>query len=368
MADRVIIHAGFHKSGTTALQHAFDLNKKTLKEHRVIYPLNAGRAHHRAAWGLTERVWGWRNNGGKQVPIKAWDALIRQIKQAPGTVLISSEFFTEAKEHHIAKARKDLGKLPVTLVFTVRPFAKILASSYQQFLKYGIKMRFEPWLEKVFTEKSESKVTPTFWDRVQVDEVVGRWAKHFGSENVIVVLADESKPEFIFEEFAKILGVPSEVLPIPEIGGNRSMTLEETELLYLINKIYDRSGGWEQYRALVRDGYVRFLADHTQADPKAERLRTPKWAVDKAREINHHHFVRLKEMKIEIRGNLDGFVDTPVLTGEYLAPEKITMELAAQFLASYDYSIIRHVPRHVLISEVKRRFKVSTKRFLKGVR
>ncbi len=368
MADRVIIHAGFHKSGTTALQHAFDLNKKTLKEHRVIYPLNAGRAHHRAAWGLTERVWGWRNNGGKQVPIKAWDALIRQIKQAPGTVLISSEFFTEAKEHHIAKARKDLGKLPVILVFTVRPFAKILASSYQQFLKYGIKMRFEPWLEKVFTEKSESKVTPTFWDRVQVDEVVGRWAKHFGSENVIVVLADESKPEFIFEEFAKILGVPSEVLPIPEIGGNRSMTLEETELLYLINNIYDRSGGWEQYRALVRDGYVRFLADHTQADPKAERLRTPKWAVDKAREINHHHFARLKEMKVEIRGNPDGFVDAPVLTGEYLAPEKITMELAAQFLASYDYSIIRHVPRHVLISEVKRRLKVSMKRFLEGVR
>ncbi len=368
MADRVIIHAGFHKSGTTALQHAFDLNKKTLKEHRVIYPLNAGRAHHRAAWGLTERVWGWRNNGGKQVRMRAWDALIRQIKQAPGTVLISSEFFTEAKEHHIAKARKDLGKLPVILVFTVRPFAKILASSYQQFLKYGIKMRFEPWLEKVFTEKSESKVTPTFWDRVQVDEVVGRWAKHFGSENVIVVLADESKPEFIFEEFAKILGVPSEVLPIPEIGGNRSMTLEETELLYLINNIYDRSGGWEQYRALVRDGYVRFLADHTQADPKAERLRTPKWAVDKAREINHHHFARLKEMKVEIRGNPDGFVDAPVLTGEYLAPEKITMELAAQFLASYDYSIIRHVPRHVLISEVKRRLKVSMKRFLEGVR
>jgi hypothetical protein len=368
VADRVIIHAGFHKSGTTALQHAFDLNKNSLKEHGVYYPLNAGRAHHRAAWGLTERVWGWRTNGGKLVPIKAWKALVQQIKKSPGTVLISSEFFTEAKDHHIAQARKDLGNLPVTLVFTVRPFAKILASSYQQFLKYGIKMRFEPWLEKVFAEKSESKVTPTFWNRTQVDEVVGRWAKHFGSENVIVILADESKPEFIFEEFAEILKVPSSILPIPEIGGNRSMTLEETELLYLINKIYDRSGGWEQYRALVRDGYVRFLADHTQADPKAERLRTPQWAVDRAREINHLHFHKLQEMNVEIRGNLEGFVEAPVLTGDYAAPEKITMELAAQFLASYDYSIIRHVPRQVLASEVKRRLKVSTKRFLKGVR
>ena len=368
MAERVVLHAGFHKSGTTALQHAFDDNKRKLKKHGVSYPLNAGRAHHRAAWGLTERVWGWRNNGGKLVPIKAWDALMQQVKKNSGTVLISSEFFTEAKDHHVAKARKDLGDLPVTLVFTVRPFAKILASSYQQFVKYGVRIRFEPWLEEVFAKKDESKVTPTFWNRVQLDEVVERWAKYFGAENVVVLLADESKPEFIFTEFAKILGVPPEVLPIPEIGGNRSMTLEETELLYLINNIYDRSGGWEQYRALIRDGYVRYLADHTKADPKAERLRTPEWAVKEARTLNRRHFDRLAELKIDISGEFEGFIDAPVLTGPYQAPEKITMELAAQFLASYDYSIIRHVPRHILLKEVRRRFRVSTKRFLKGVR
>jgi hypothetical protein len=368
VAERIVLHAGFHKSGTTALQHAFDGNKRALKKHGVIYPLNAGRAHHRAAWGLTERIWGWKNNGGKLIPIKAWNALVQQVKKNPGTVLISSEFFTEAQDHHIARAKRDLGNTPITIVFTVRPFAKILASSYQQFVKYGVKIRFEPWLEEMFSKKSESKVTPTFWNRVQVDEVVERWAKHFGIENVIVLLADEGKPEFIFEEFAGILDVPSDVLPVPEIGGNRSMTLEETELLHLINQIYDRSGGWEQYRALIRDGYVRFLADHTQADPKAERLPTPSWAVDQAREINRAHFKRLDELGIEVRGKREGFIDAPVLTGEYRAPEKITMGLAAQFLASYDYSVIRHLPRHILLKEVRRRFKVSTKRFLKGVR
>lgn len=368
MAERIVLHAGFHKSGTTALQHAFDGKKRALKKHGVIYPLNAGRAHHRAAWGLTERVWGWRNNGGKLIPIKSWSALVKEVKKSPGTVLISSEFFTEAKDQHVAKAKADLGDTPVTLVFTVRPFAKILASSYQQFVKYGIRVRFEPWLEEVFSKRSESKVTPTFWNRVQLDEVVERWAKHFGTENVIVLLADESEPEFIFQEFARILNVPQEVLPLPEIGGNRSMTLEETELLYLINNIYDRTGGWEQYRALVRDGYVRFLADHTKADPKSERLPTPEWAVKQARELNERHFQRLDALGIEIRGKREGFIAAPVLTGDYKAPEKITMELAAQFLASYDYSVIRHVPRHVLLKEVKRRFKVSTRRFLKGVR
>jgi hypothetical protein len=293
---------------------------------------------------------------------------VRQVRKNSGTVLLSSEFFAEAKDHHVAKARRDLGSVPVTIVFTVRPFAKILASSYQQFLKFGVKVRYEEWLEHVFTKKNESTITPTFWNRVQIDEIVERWGRHFGIENVVVLLADESKPDFIFHEFTKILDVPEAVLPIPEIGGNRSMTLEETELLYQINNIYDRRAGWEQYRALIRDGYVRYLADHTKAEPGAERLRTPEWAVDEARRINHKQFQRLREMRIAIRGDLDGFVDTPVLTGGYTAPEQITIRLAAEFLASYTYSSLRFFPVRVLITELRRRFKVTIRRFIKGVR
>lgn len=368
MAKQVILHAGFHKSGTTALQHAFDANKRALKQHGVFYPHNPGRAHHRAAWGLIERVWGWRDNGGRLVSIKSWKALMRQTSKSSEKVLISSEFFTEAKDHQIARARHDLGDTPVTVVFTVRPFAKILASSYQQFLKFGVKVSYEEWLEHVFTYKSASTVTPTFWNRVQVDEVVERWAKHFGYDNVIVILADESRPDFIFDEFARILAVPRNLLPIPEIGGNRSMTLAETELLYQINKIYDRTAGWEQYRALIRDGYVRYLADHTIAKPSADRLRTPEWAVEVARKLNQGQFERLQDMGIEIRGSLIGFVDAPVLTGSYESPTEIDLKLAAEFLASYRYSILRHVPINVLINELKRRARTSIRRFIKGVK
>ncbi len=368
MADRVVLHAGFHKSGTTALQHAFDANKHTLRKLGITYPPSQRQAHHRAAWGLIERVWGWKGHGGKLIPAKAWEALTRQVKKSSGTVLISSEFFTEAKDHHVAKARQDLGSLPVTVVFTLRPFAKILASSYQQFLKFGVKVRYEEWLEHVFTKREESTITPTFWNRVQLDEIVERWGKYFGPENVIVILADESKPEFIFREFERILAIPHGSLPIPEIGGNRSMTLEETELLYQINTIYDRSGGWDQYRSLIRDGYVRYLADHTKAEPDAERLRTPEWAVGEARQINHRQFQKLRELKTEVRGDLDGFVDAPVLTGAYKAPEQITIRLVAEFLASYRFSMVKTFPVPVLVSELRRRFKAKARRFIKGVR
>jgi hypothetical protein len=365
LASKIIVHAGFHKSGTTALQHSFNDSRKELAAMGVKYPLRQGRAHHRAAWGLTERIWGWKNNGGKKISPKLWKSLVREIERSKKKVLISSEFFTEAKENHVKIARKDFGKTPAEIVFTVRPFAKILASSYQQFVKYGIRMRFEPWLEEMFSKRGATTITPTFWDRVQVDQVVGRWASEFGAENTIVILADESKPEFIFDQFNEILELPEGLLHPLAIGGNRSMTLDETELLYLINTIYDRSAGWEQYRAMIRDGYVRYLADYTEAHSKSERLVTPQWAIDEARKLNHQHFENLRALGVEIRGDLSNFVDAPVLAGDYKAPEKITIEVAAQFLASYDFSVLRHIPAKVLLSEIKRRLRSSARRFLR---
>ena len=58
MSDkRLIIHPGFHKSGTTALQESFALNRALLREHGILYPRIGTKAHHRVAWALTQRPW-----------------------------------------------------------------------------------------------------------------------------------------------------------------------------------------------------------------------------------------------------------------------------------------------------------------------
>ena len=36
---RLVIHAGFHKSGTTALQEAFDAQSDQLKSAGILYPI-----------------------------------------------------------------------------------------------------------------------------------------------------------------------------------------------------------------------------------------------------------------------------------------------------------------------------------------
>ena len=57
-----MFHAGFHKTGTTALQSAFASSRPQLLEAGVLYP-GSRRSHHRAAMVVTKRTWGWEERG-----------------------------------------------------------------------------------------------------------------------------------------------------------------------------------------------------------------------------------------------------------------------------------------------------------------
>jgi len=56
-------------------------------------------------------------------------------------------------------------------------------------------------------------------------------------------LADEEKPHFIFDEFTRLLGLTEGFLQPSEVGGNRSMTADEVELLWRVNNRFDRNRG-----------------------------------------------------------------------------------------------------------------------------
>ena len=197
MNKKLVAHVGFHKTGTTALQESFSKNAEQLKALGINYPDLGQKAHHRAAWALAGRTWGWKNRGGVQTPITEWQKIVKSIKKGRGTTLISSEFFCELDEEKIQKFKADIKIDDVTIVFTLRPLVKLLSSSYQQYLKYGLTPTYEEWLHSVLDEPGVSKLTPTFWKRHEHGRVISQWAKVFGPENVVVVVADEAQPKAI---------------------------------------------------------------------------------------------------------------------------------------------------------------------------
>ena len=76
MAKKVIVHAGFHKTGTTAIQSSFFAARADLKKLGITYPDVGGKAHHKAIYSLMAKTWGWEDRGGVLATDKKWKGFI----------------------------------------------------------------------------------------------------------------------------------------------------------------------------------------------------------------------------------------------------------------------------------------------------
>jgi hypothetical protein len=358
MSKRVVAHVGFHKTGTTALQESFSKNSEELKALGIIYPDFGQKAHHRAAWALAERIWGWKNRGGVQTPIAEWQKIVKSIKKNRGTTLISSEFFCEIDEEKINKFKNDIKVDDVTIVFTLRPLVKLLSSSYQQYLKYGLTPTYEEWLHSVLDEPGVSKLTPTFWKRHEHGRVISQWAKVFGPENVLVVVADETQPTAIFEAFNSILGVPSGTLSqIEGIASNRSLTYEEICLLLEVNKNFPKKRDWSEYEIYIREGAIKHLTDKVKVSKDAVKLLTPQWAFDKARKIGAESMRKLQSSGVKVIGSLENFDSAQIPIGDNSEITHVSLNAAAPALIGVDNRTLRRQSARVLVIELRRRVK-----------
>jgi hypothetical protein len=356
MSKHLVAHVGFHKTGTTSLQESFAENRDILKAQGVIYPKLGAKAHHRAAWALIGRTWGWKNRGGRTYPISEWKKLVSSINKNRKTTLISSEFFCELSEERIHRFKDDVKADQITIVFTIRPLVKLLRSSYQQYLKYGLTPTYDEWLHSVLDDPGNSKTTPTFWKRHDHGNVISNWAKVFGAQNIVVVVANEREPNAIFGAFNELLQLPSNTLTQPKgISSNRSLTFEEVSLLLEVNKNFPKSRNWSDYEIYIREGAIKHLTDNVPASESDQELLTPAWAVEKARAISELSIGRIKAIGVRVFGDLDTFSTAQVPLGENSPVTSISLTTASQALLAMNEDLLeRHSTRLIFKTALKR--------------
>ena len=362
MASKLIIHPGFHKTGTTAIQASLTTKRAELLAKGILYPWPGLSAHHRAAWALSGRSWGWKNRGGTTTDIERWNSIAKEYVNHKGVAILSSEFLTELSVELLEKIKKDTQakgseKTDIQVVFTLRPLAKLLASTYQQYLKVGIKSNYETWLHSIFDDGAKGKHFQNFWRRNRHAEVMARWAQVFGPENVTVIVVDETKPDFLYESFNNLLGLEKDFLVASEDRGiNRSLTFPEISLLLKINQEYPLTREWQDYLAFIRSGAIKHLTDKVPANPEDQKLLTPEWAVTKAKEITAESIQQIKDLGINVVGPLDEMVNATVPTGSNEPVDSISLESAAEMLISFDQkSVAKRLTTLVLFNELRSR-------------
>jgi hypothetical protein len=359
---KLIIHPGFHKTGTTALQQALSEVRHELHEADFNYPHIAGNAHHRAAWSVIEKTWGWKKRGGRLLAPIEFQKLENKLKSSKSTSIISSEFFSEADPTQLAAMAKRLSGFDVQVIFTWRPLPFMLASSYQQYLKYGVKKSYAEWLDSIFAVPGEAKFTPSFWKRNLHGDVVARWAETFGKENISLLAVDESNPNYLYETFAELAGIPKGILKEPaHMAINRSLTFTEAALLLEINRTYPKDLDWDSYEIFIRKGNIKALTRSDKHDPNDEKILTPEWAIAKAAELNLQNVAKIKSLGIKVIGNLDRNDFSKIPIGLNTPVTTISIETVARAMIGVDMSSLHKMHGKAISKEFFHRLKKIVK-------
>lgn len=355
--DAIALHIGVHKTGTTALQAALADARPELLEAGVLYP---GRrpAHHGAALAMIGKSWGWRGRGGEVPDQRAFNRLAEKAGQASGRVMISSEHFCEADQATAATVVERLGIDRVQVVVTLRNLAHLLPSSWQQYLKYGVRAGYEDWLANTFEPPSERTISPSFWKRNDHGALIERWASCVGADRVTVIVLESVDRSAMFRTFAQLLGVDESLLvDRMNLTSNRSMTAQEAELLRLLNVRVRNELPWPEYERLVRNSAARGMVEGRTPGADEPRVHTPDWALDAAAERGADAARRIRASGVRVIGDLDLFA-ARIPSGAAPAErslEVVPVAVAASALADVVLAAEREVSTRQMAADLARR-------------
>lgn len=301
--DVVLLHIGPHKTGTTTLQGAFVSAREKVARHGVHY---AGR--RRQPYLAILSVTGAPGRPGDPPRTeKHWRKLVNEVTAASAAgqrVVISSERCADAGPDAIRRMVNELGGSRVHVLVTLRPFAKILPSHWQQAVQNGLETPYEEWLDRTLNVPRAESPSGRFWLRHAHDELVERWAAVVGAENVTVLVLDENDREMYLRSMEAMLELPRGILVPEEALVNRSLTLGEVEVIRVINGEYKRQQ-WpgSAYARFVRLGIIASMQERKPA-PGEARIVTPEWAQTCAAEIGSAAAQKIEALGVNVIGDL----------------------------------------------------------------
>ena len=322
-----IVHIGPHKTGTTALQAAFWNNRKQVLKQGVHYASNGRHAMTAVLAGI-EHLSPWTADK-RPPPMWKWERLLNDIRSSSAKrVLLSSEFFADAKPENAARVIQQLDPKRVQIVVTLRPLSRILTSQWQQFIQNQNTIAFEEFLKKTLDDPHPAK-PPVFWRRHRHDDLVKRWADLVGPDHLTVVALNEGDRDMVLRAFEQITGLKTGTLePDPTIQ-NRSMTVPEIETIRHFNIAFkEKNLPSLLYMRIMRFG-ATFVMQQRTPQPDEPKIELPDWSVEPIRAIATEMMDNIRATGVRVVGNLDDLLYVPPPRVGPAPEAKVSPEVAA---------------------------------------
>jgi hypothetical protein len=231
----------------------------------------------------------------------------------------------------------ELGGDAVHVVATLRPLAKILPSSWQQYVQNGMRTSYSGWLDGMLRRPPYEAPTRSFWHRHRHADILGRWTSVVGADRVTVVVVDEHDRSLLLRQFEAMLGLPAGIL-VPHERENRSLSRPEVELVRHLNKEFKENQNWSDalYRVAVRIAVAEHLARRIHGSPVGPAIATPQWALEAAAELGAATAKQIVASGIRVVGDLDVLSRVPEseASGEAVDDTLLPANVAADAVAS----------------------------------
>jgi hypothetical protein len=268
MSQRVYLHVGVPKSGTTFLQASLDENKRSLKQAGVLYP----SGHERMFLAAVDVRGAHKAWGRARAEVDGtWDTLCRKARAHEGVTVVSHELLGAASPHQITEALTMLRGIEVHLVVTARDPARQAAAEWQEGVKHGRRLTFEQFRRRVLDDAAETDYARRYRANQDLPAVLARWGASLPASRVHVVTCPPSNadPQVLWDRFCGVIGVDPTRFPAAGPGSaNTSLGTTEIALLRRVNVALAKRLVQPEYGRVVKQLYAQdILSGRRSARP-----------------------------------------------------------------------------------------------------
>jgi hypothetical protein len=313
VADRLFVHIGMPKSGTTYLQTLLWSNKSRLADHGVLVPGSVRYDHNRIAQAV-------RLKRPDANALRAWARTVDEVHEWPGTAVLSNEWFCGATQAQARRTIEAFWPSEVHVVATARDLVRTVPSAWQETVKLGLGEPFETFVDSLADRSAR-------WSWVNLDPslCLPRWQASLprGNVHLVTVPTGGGRPELLWERVASVVGLPDHGLDLTSTLANEAISAESMRLLLLAgtrlraavdvdNVAWNEPYTW--IRHVLSHQVLAPLGGHPigMSDVEADRIRSR--SLDAVR--------RLRTSGYDVVGDLDDLVSAK-LPGTAMQPDEV---------------------------------------------
>jgi len=301
--ERVFLHIGLHKTGTTYLQNLLAANRQQLRGHGVDYP--GGKDEPVQAFAALD-LQGRRPRGYNDKRVEgSWEALVAAI-QARGlpTALVSDERLSMSTLKQVRRAAGSFPDSEVHVVVTVRDLGRIAVSAWQEDVKSDETWTWQQFAAAIKDPEQIAKAPARgFWLRQDIPKICETWEAAVPAARVHVVTVPRSgaSPDELVRRLAAVVGFDAVILAEPAAWTNETVGVAATEVIRRVNeRLAGRLNQREHDRA-IKNTLVPMLAQRTEPVRFGLPEEDVAWASRRADEM----IAALRDRDYPVEGDLD---------------------------------------------------------------